>query len=141
VSHVRKQVRDAAKVALGSLAVFNGVFTTTRHKVQPDQLPAVLIRTPSESVTSLMDDRKEREITLQIEIVGGSERTEDDLDALCIAVEKALDGQDFDNLVVDCDHVSTDIEFTRDDEVQIGSALLSFTVELHTDTGDPETSV
>lgn len=142
MSHVRKQVRLAIKDALTALNQFGpSVFTDRRAKTQQDQLPAVLILTPTETLETLIDDRKERQQTVTVEVVGGAGISPDDLDDLCVPVEEALDGSDLDGLVVLLELVSVETDFTRDDEAQIGSALMTFNATLHTAVGDAETSV
>lgn len=142
MSHVRTQIRKAIETALKTRNEFRGnVYSNRRGALAEDEIPGALIRTPSEVTESMMDERKERTQTITVELIAGKTAAPQEVDDLCVACEAVLDCQSLNDLVVILELQSTEIDFTRDNEIQTGSALLTFIAVLHTRAGDPETSI
>ena len=120
--------------------------TLTRSRVhnwQAAELPGVAVYTLSDqSETAPIDSREmTRTVTVAVEIyVGGGESIDDEIDALCVAIEAAMEGDDegrFGGLVIDSALTRTSIGLVGETERRHGICRLEYEVEYWADPGLP----
>lgn len=145
MSHVRKQLRDAAIAAIKSaVPAFDGRVEKARgFGRNVDQLPCAEISTPGEqSQGATMDGMLIRDIELVVTIrVSGSDNAEDQCDALAVQIEKAILSQPVFDLAQEITPESMAFEISTEGETRIGRMQLSWSVVIHTFENDPETAI
>lgn len=136
MSHVRAQIRAAAVAALSGVAAEVSV-----SRVYPLQdLPAVLVYTNAEEITGGTLGAYQRTLDLVIEIVAKGEFYDDDLDALIVSVERALNQSKLGGLSKPL--APTGITITTDaGSTPIGRARMTYRAIYYTEHATPETAL
>ncbi len=99
MAHERKEIRDAAAAHLVAAATSAGarVFKTRLNPMQGAELPAINLHTEQETVSEESKNTAPRElkrtVVLQIDgwVAGDLDTLDDDLDALALEIETAMD--------------------------------------------------
>ena len=137
MSHVRKQIRDAAASALASLG---GVHTSRVYPVQPDELPVLLVYTADEQIEGNLS-AMDRRLELVVECVAQGESVEDELDTLLAGVEQALDDSTLGGVVVSLMPTSISVILSAEGSAPIGRTRITYEALYRTSFADPETSI
>lgn len=134
MSHARRQIRDQV-VTLLRAVVGERVLVNPHETIADDQLPAYVVTTPDETISSDGPmNRRERILTVVVECLGIGA---DEIDDLAVSVETTLDDPTLGNLVADWALQSTVCAFQRDQARQNGSARMTFICRYMTSTDDP----
>lgn len=145
MSHVRKQIRDAAIAAIkaGVSAFGDRVDKVRGFPRNMDRLPAAEVSTPGEDVSGdTMDGVLTRDIELTVTIFATGDVVEDQCDALAVGVEKALYGDaTVMGLVKEITPESMAFEITAEGERRTGRMVLSWSAQVQTFETDPETAI
>lgn len=145
MSHVRKQVREAAKSAIiAGVAAVSGRVTGVRgYGRNASGLPAIEVSTPGEQNTGeTMDGRLSRNIELVVRIIVAGEEPEDQCDAIAVGIEGALYGSaTLMGLVKELTPESMSFEMLGEAEDRVGQMELSWGALVHTFEADPETAI
>ncbi len=138
MSHVRKQIRDAAAAALSSVG---GVYATRTVPVEITELPVLLVYTNSEEIDRLAVGIYVRTLELVVEIVTKGRAVDDELDAILAAVEPLLNANRFDGLCrpLILDSISVSVDATG--ETPVGRARVAYSAVYQTAHTNAETSV
>ena len=141
--HERKLIRDAVVDALlaRSVVATGHVFKGRRTPLRRDELPGINVYTESESADDQETAPREltREMTLILEgfvSLAGDEVEDLDstLDALALAIEFAMDGdEDLQEVVGDIVLASTELGEAVDGNRPVGVVRLEYKVTYHTD--------
>lgn len=134
MSTTRKQIRAAFKQLLtGISGVNSNVFASRSRQVWPEELPAILVYTRTETAEIYIDAPREYKRTLQlaVEIIAkGDENVDEALDNLCQEVERRVfQDETLNDLVSDTILSDTEIDFVPDGEQPVGAARITFNVE------------
>lgn len=137
MSTTRKQIRAAvAQLLQGISGVGSRVFESRSRQVWPEELPAILVYTRTETAEIFNESPREYKRTLQlaVEVIAkGDENVDDTLDDLCQEIEHRIFQDDtLDNLVSDTILSDTEIDFVPDGEQPVGAARITFNVEYFT---------
>ena len=146
MTHARKQIRDAAVVAIGGLTTTgDNVFDSRYHPLDTTQLPAWVVsysEDGTEEVEQVSGGLQQRQLELVFvgvasEISG--ESLTDSLDLMAEELEVALAGGISGTKATYL--VSTEFEFETDEELDgaIGSVLVSYVCIYDTTAGVPGT--
>lgn len=143
--HVNRQVREAVKTRLDATALFASVSTNRSANLVETELPAAIIGTGLDEVEqATKDGRERRAVTLTVVVVAdGAEPTlDDDLDALRVGIELALSDQ-LGGLVTNMAHTGGELDLGTDEDGERWFAflVLSWTLQVWTQRGDPETAL
>lgn len=145
--HVRQQVRAAVGATLGaaSIVASGSIFIGRRRPTRDAQLPALLIFTDDEPVHRESTDERSRliDLTVRIRLSTVGDPPQDDLDALAVKVERALDanptlGRLVKYLELSRTHGGMPSPMT---DRQPGEIDIVYVAEVHTAPGDPTTAV
>jgi hypothetical protein len=138
MSHVRKQIRDAAVAALSPVG---GVYATRTVPIEIAELPVLLVYTNSEEVERLALDIYGRTLELVVEIVAKGRAVDDDMDALLATIEPLLNANRFGGLCrpLILDSISVSVDATG--ETPVGRARVAYSAVYQTAHTDAETSV
>ena len=146
MAHIRKQIRDRVQSVLASGASLaqRRVYASRVYPLTESQLPAIAVYSASESsdlqtmgLRTLM-----RELSLSVEVyVRVNEKFDDDIDALCVQIEEAIEADyPLNGLVKDTLLSGTAIDFDGEAEKPVGVARLTYTIRYVTSIGDVETA-
>lgn len=138
MSHVRKQIRDAAVAALTSIG---GVYPSRTVPMDHGELPAILVYTNSEEVGRSTVTAYMRTLDLVVEIVADGRFVDDDLDAKVVSVETLLNGSKLGDLCKPLAPVSIAITVDTQGSTPVGRARMTYRCIYFTDIGNPETAV
>lgn len=146
MAHVRKQLRDAAIVAInvGVPALAGRVEKVRGYARNAARLPSCEISTPSEQAAGVsMDGVVERQIELTAVLhVAGSEDVEDICDGLAVSIETAMLGSSTVlSLVKEITLEATSFEMVGEAEQRVARMEMSWGVVVHTSEADPETAI
>lgn len=142
MSHARQQIRQRVADLLAAADHLEGrVFVNPHNNFADDQLPAVVVTTPQETIDSLMGGRKEHSLIVAVEIIAMSNEVADDLDQLASEIEVALASDSLGDLVTDWRHISTAIQFDKGRAQVAGSAKLGFSCLYDSLLADPDTII
>jgi hypothetical protein len=139
MAHIRKQIRDAVVTLLTGLA-------TTGSKVYPNrvwplseaELPGILVMADADTVSSYSEGslaaNTPRNINrlahLTVQALARGDAIDDQLDQICLEVEKALAADRFlGGLSVNVTLVDTRIQLKGDGEKPTGEATMSYLIE------------
>jgi hypothetical protein len=136
--HCRKQIRDALKAGLDTMATVVGVFTGRSIPLEPAVLPALLLYTNEETCEDITKDLKQsRLLTVALEGHAQDDTVADILDAIAAEAEPLI----FSSApawVKEIDLVSTSIEFSGDAVQPTGFIRLEFTISYHVNRAAPD---
>lgn len=142
--HVNQQVREAIKAKLLNTGAFAMVATNRGANLEEVDLPAAIITTTSDDITTETKDEpipERRIIRVSVVIVADAamEDLDDRMDDLRVEVEKALAG-DLDGIAFRVEHAGATLEVGTDEEGQHWFAFyaLEWEVELWTRQGQPD---
>lgn len=146
MAHVRKQLRDAAIVAInvGVPALAGRVEKVRGYARNAASLPRCEISTPSEQAAGVsMDGVVERQIELTAVLhVAGSDDVEDICDGLAVGVETAMLGSSTVlALIKEITLEATSFEMVGEAEQRVARMEMSWGVVVHTSEADPETAI
>lgn len=146
MSHVRKQLRDAAISAISANvpALASATEKVRGYLSHRDRLPRCEISTPTEQAAgATMDGLVERQVELTATVqVAGSADVEDQCDALAVGIEKALLGDaTVQSLVKEITLEATGFEMVGEGENRIARLEMSWGAVIHTFEADPETAI
>lgn len=144
--HLRKQIRDAAAVALTGLATSGSrVFESRTHELQDTDLPGLRIYTNEESVVigSLGASRLlERQLELVVECCSKKASSMDDeLDAMIKEVEVALAANQGIGGAKYVQLARIEIDMEGEAEKEVGVARMTFTVPYITALAAPDAAL
>lgn len=145
MAHARQQIRDAIVTALTGIAGVALIEASRVRTLAPAQLPAIIVRTPSED--SERDDKdgdQQRLLTAEISVFErDGETTDDALDELCVAIETRMYADaTLGGLAFDLTLTATEFRFTGEEAERSGGwAVLTFAIVYHTAKGAPETAL
>jgi hypothetical protein len=113
------------------------VFQNRARQLWPEELPAILVYSRSETAREFDTAPRsiERELQIAVEIVAAAdEELDETLDALAEQVERRLMGDDtLGNLCSDIILTGTEMSISGEGETLFGSAILNFRVLYHTE--------
>jgi hypothetical protein len=138
MSHVRKQIRDAAVAALASLG---GVHATRTVPVDQAELPVILVYTNSEQIERMAVGLYARTLELVVEIVAKGRAVDDELDGLLVSVEPLLNANRLGGLCRPLVLNSISVDVDASGETPIGRARVTYSAVYQTAHADTETSV
>lgn len=148
MSHVRKQIRDAAVTLLTGLATTgSNVFPSRLYPLNDAELPGICIYTNNEEPDEehgKFDVFDVRRLVLTIEgndkLVAG---LQDSLDDIAWEVEDAIlaPGQDFGGLAKTIDISSVEFGKSKEAEQPIGLVVINFTVTYYINRGTSGTAL
>jgi hypothetical protein len=149
VAHRRQLIREAVKDALIEADTSAGerVYGNRMVPWRRTQLPAIAVYTLEESVDPDSKTTAPRILrrTLQLVVDAVTEESstiEDELDALCVQIEAAMDTDEtFSDVCARSILESTDIDILEDGEKLLGRARLIYAVEYDTEAPDAENVV
>ena len=146
MSHVRKQLRDAAIAAMkaGVPALANRVDKVRGYSRNLDRLPSAEVSTPGEQTSGVTSDGVlDRNIELLITVfVSGSDDVEDQCDALAVGIEKSLYGSsDVMGMVKELAPESMSFEMQGEAEKRVARMQMSWAAVVQTFENDPETAI
>lgn len=146
MSHVRSQIRSAVQTALMGLATTgNQVFASRTYHLRDDDLPALLIKTESESVievTLSSDAMMTRELTLVVEgYAKANDALDETLDDIADEVESELNESTLDGLCRNCIIESTEIGFDDTLDQPVGRISLTFKIVYFTGASTPSVAL
>lgn len=138
MSHVRKQIRDAATAALASVGP---AYPTRTLPIDSAELPVLLVYTNAEEIERLAVGLYVRTLELVVEIVARGRAVDDDLDALISPVETALNASRLGGLCRPLVLASISISVDASGETPVGRARCSYRAVYQTAHADSETTV
>ena len=147
MSHVRKQIRDAAATALTGLATTgSNVFKGRYFSIQTPKLPALLVYTTSEDAElGVMGSSRgsDRVLALVVEAYAISKTVvEDTLDQIAVEVEEALASDiTLGGLTRDLRYTGFELDANADPEQTVATIRLSFALKYRVAEGDVETAI
>lgn len=140
--HIRTQVRSAAAQALQSCAGVRSVLSSRVLQVQEEDLPAILVSTPAETVELVNHGSPRPRLqrrAIQINVaatVAATDDVDDRLDDMAGEIERVLlSDTTLGGLLVDLQLNSTSGLVAQDGEVPVGNVLLVFTAITRTQEG------
>ena len=149
MAHARKQIRDAAGVALvtGATAAGANVYISRSYPLQAANLPALRVYTTDEA--SETDERTmgaaPQLLRKQLLIIEGvlkqTTDIDDAMDALAAEVEIVLAENLLGGLIKDIVIAGTNLDVNTDGEQPVGVVTMSYEVLYMTTTTDPETTI
>lgn len=145
--HLRKQIRDAAAVALTGLTTTGAnVFASRVYRLQDAQLPALRIYTRDEEIQLQgkgVNRSRERSLDLVVEAVVKVNDTFDDvMDQIQKEVEIALDAnQDLGGRTKFVEPIRVEDTFEGELEKTVGLKRMTFEVLYYTAQGAPDTAL
>ncbi len=146
MSHVRRQIREAAAAALTGLATTGSrVFQSRIHTLRDPDLPCLLISTDDEQIdaeNAVMGGELTRELTLVVKGVAKTATTLDDtLDGIAEQVEPVLNGATLGNLVKRCTLERIGVEMDDTLEKPAGVITLTYRTLYFTSPAAPGTAL
>ena len=146
MSHVRRQIREAAATVLTGLTTTGErVFQSRMRPLTDSDLPCLLINTDDEVIDTQGFDAtplQERELTLSIRAVAKQTATLDDvLDTILAEVETALAGQTLGDRAKGLLLEKINIEMNDELEKPVGIASDIYRVTYYTTAGTPGTAL
>lgn len=146
MSHVRRQIREAAATAVTGLATTGArVFQSRIYPLRDADLPCLLISTDDEQIESdnVTDDFPQRRIlTLTVKgVVKATDDLDDSLDAIAEQVEPALIGNLLGNRLKQCTLSSISVDFDDSLEKPVGVVTLQFQTVYFTAPAAPGTAL
>ena len=146
-NHVRQQIREALATVVTSLATTGArVYQSRVVQLEPNELPALLIATNSESIDVLdfvSNPSLERTLTINVTAVAKAVSNLDDtLDQIIKEVEVAVSTSNtLGGLVKDVVLTGIEIEMNADAEMPTGQAVLTFNANYYTRAQAPDVSL
>ncbi len=146
-THVRRQIREAAKVALLGLAsTADRVFTGDPYGKDPDELGGafLIVAAPEEAPNPDYDDmgsKRGRRLTLLVVGYASAIEIEDVLDAIGMEVEQALEGNLFGGLAKDTMFARASKVMDDQGRKRSGEIRLEFAVDYRMARGQPAAAV
>lgn len=140
MAHLRKQIRDAAATALEAISGIT-VFTNRTRPIESSDLPAMEVRTPSETVERLdKSPRSDRSLALEVLIYTEGDTAPDQAADWAVDIEAALIGNAaLAALITDIDVETVTFESNADAEAAYWSHRITWDVRYVTLESDPET--
>lgn len=136
MSHQREGIRDALATLLAGITGVVGVHNNRTRRLFPEELPAILIYTKSETAEIAIVAPREylRTMKLAIEVVAkADDELDETLDDICEAIEtRIFRNETLNGLVSDLKYSDTEIDFVPDGEQPVGAARLTFDCEYYT---------
>lgn len=146
MSHVRRQIREAAATAVTGLSTTGArIFQSRIHPLRDADLPCLLISTDDEQIeaeNAVMGGELTRDLTLTVRGVAKANANLDDtLDAIAEQVEPVLNGASLGGLVKRCtlEKISVDMEDTL--EKPAGVITLQYRTTYFTSPAAPGISI
>ncbi|MCU0806309.1 MAG: hypothetical protein MUF79_14660 [Burkholderiales bacterium] len=142
--HVRRQLREAVATAVTGLTTTgSSVFQSRIWPVQSSELPALLVYTTTETVTTETIENPEgqrREIEVRVDgIAKAAANLDDTLDQIAKEVETALAAAiTVAGKSVRVYYTGCEIEFDAETEAEAGAVQMRFTAELFTAADAPD---
>jgi hypothetical protein len=146
-NHVRQQIREALATVVTSLATTGArVYQSRVVQLEPNELPALLIATNSESIDVLdfvSNPSLERTLTINVTAVAKAVSNLDDtLDQIIKEVEVAVSTSNtLGGLIKDVVLTGIEIEMNADAEMPTGQAVLTFNANYYTRAQAPDVSL
>jgi hypothetical protein len=138
--HVRTQIRSAAKTLLEAISGSSGVYPSRVYPLHDADLPCYLIFTDDEDIQteSMGEQLLERDLVLNVRpVVKSTAALDDELDAMILAAETALNAQVFGGLAKKTVLSSIRIQMEAVAEKPVGVATMAFTVTYFTTGANP----
>jgi hypothetical protein len=141
--HPRQQIREAVANRLKEVntKAKNRVFTSRAKPIFDQDMPAIIIYTNEENIKQERWDTDgfgalTRELDIFIEAIDkGKEELDDNLDALALEIENALDGWEIPNRKSSIlKFIGTDMDMSIDGKSIYGAIRLSFSLSYRTKT-------
>lgn len=139
-AHARKQLRDAAALALTGLATTGGnVFSGRKLTLRDGDLPGLVLTTPAEESEPMqMGNVQRRTLLLQVRgVVKTSDDVETQLDQIAAEVEAVLGDNTLGDLCKTTELSSTQLEPDDPLDQSTGAVTLSYRLVYLTSTNDP----
>ena len=146
MSHVRRQIREAAATALAGLATTGSrVFQSRVYPLRDADLPCLLISTDDEQVdqnNAVSGGEMTRELTLTVRGVAKATADLDDtLDGIAEQVEPVLNGATLGNLAKNCQLAGIKVEMDEALEKPVGIITLEYRTLYFTTPAAPGTAL
>ena len=143
MAHIRKQIRDAVLTALIHNTSAKGrVFSSRGRRLDQDELPAIVILTPDDSVAAGdKDKRKRHDLDLWVVLAGKAtdDTVQDSLDALAVEVETLI-SPDIPGITTHYEELARSrFEMSPEGAEDFAFLTLEFEIQYHAIAGDPET--
>jgi hypothetical protein len=138
MSHVRQQIRAATVTALSSIG---SVFASRTIPLESPELPAVLVYTNNETIERATMGTYARTLELVTEVVAQGRTFDDDLDAVLVQIETALNQSKLGGLCKPLLAASIDVTVDTSGSTPTGRARLTYQAVYYTDHSSPETAV
>lgn len=135
MSHVRTQIRQAAAAALAGLPAT--VSTSRAYPLDEAELPALLVSTNAEDIEGGTMGAFRRTLELIVTAVARGSYVDDDLDALAVSVETALNRNTLGGLVVPLGPIRVETTFETGSAV-IGRLAMTFRAIYFTEFDNPQ---
>lgn len=145
-NHLRRQLREAAALALTGLATSGtNVFPSRTHELQDAQLPALRIYTNAEQIEKLhghTGGEQERALQLMVECCAKAGADLDDtLDGMIKEVEIAIAGAQTLAGAQYIDLKEIEVEMLGEAEREVGVARMTFEAVLYADMAAPDVAL
>ena len=143
MSHQRKLIREAmVQLLTGIEGIGDRVFESRARRLFPEELPAILVYTKSETAEIWVQGAREykRTMKLAIEVLAkADENVDDTIDDLCQEIEQRIFRKEtLDGVTSDVKYSDTDIDFEPDAETPICAARLTFDCEYYTEAPEEQ---
>lgn len=145
--HIKTQLRDTAVTLLAGLSLTgNRVFKGRVHALQDEELPCLLIATPSEDIQYLTMDYPRRVESLVTLSVNAVTKNNDELDDVLDTIEKetrAVLGSNpvLGGLAKDCTITGVTTGLHGEGEKPRGMTAMLFSVKIHTRENAPDVAI
>lgn len=139
--HVRQAIRQAIAAALTTALDPVPVSTMRTRPIQEDEQVIALVYAMDEASERItVGGTRERRLRVVVDIrARANEGLDDELDALCVLAEQALDADPtFGRLALDSDLTGTEIGLVGEGDETMGSARLTYSVKYRARPGQPE---
>lgn len=146
MSHVRRQIREAAATALAGLATTGTrVFQSRLHPLRDADLPCLLVNTDDEAIeaeNAVLNGELTRDLTLTVRGVAKVSADLDDvLDSIAEQVEPVLSVLALGGLAKRCALQRINVEMDDALEKPVGVITLAYQVTYFTTPGQPGTAL
>ena len=146
MSHVRRQIREAAATALTGLATTGArVFQSRLRPLRDADLPCLLVNTDDEEIDTLTigsHPTQERQLALKVRAVAKDASDLDDtLDGIAEQVEPVLNGATLSGKAKKCLLASIRVEMDETLEKPVGTITLEYRVTYFTTPAAPGTAL